>query len=280
MTKGEWRGERFINWGSFSRNMPNINKFLINTPHRGHIEAGMSSERTGCRNRDGLVEAIKYASKDGGILQSLEEAAAFNLNFPGIDNGSKSQITRTAAIFYANGRSAYVAFTDDRDPKANIVITGAKDGITAEESGLWTLEKRDDRIRHLLELARQNKRVVKLDRPRDEIYKISEIGLAKKNPIAKATLCEFADMYIDGLFDRYKDMNDYPLQIHGPVAANILDRNLGSKVTILRVEINDNHIYFGSPFTNGRGYARGVKYLDTQARLGKDVVASMQVRRG
>src|SRR5262249_47658828 len=60
-----------------------------------------------------LPDAVAYAAAHGGVLQSAQEAVAFRLAAKGADQADELQSTRTAAMYFKDGNTFFIAFDDD-----------------------------------------------------------------------------------------------------------------------------------------------------------------------
>lgn len=68
----------------------------------------------------GYPDDVKFAERRGGLLQSCREAVNYRLH-KGKEDFSNYYITRTVAIYYADGKEYCIAFDDD--PHDNILLT-------------------------------------------------------------------------------------------------------------------------------------------------------------
>jgi len=100
-----------------------------------------------------LEDAVKFASKQGGILQSMPEATAFRLESNNEDHSGDSQITRTTALYLCKNGKVYVGF--DHNAEQNMVLNHAAAIQVQECKGLaqkqYTLSKTDKSIEGTLQ---------------------------------------------------------------------------------------------------------------------------------
>ncbi len=113
-----------------------------------------------------IPQAVKFADEKGAILQSALEAAVFmseadksRIYMP------KKQITRTIALFYTDGKRAYVAFDDTHTPSKidNLLLSRYEEGYAINKLyHFWVLPKSDFNISHILRDAKENNRIAEI----------------------------------------------------------------------------------------------------------------------
>jgi len=106
-----------------------------------------------------VPDAVKFTASQGGILQSVEEAVAFQIEADGQDNSDGHQATRTV-VLYGSFNGKPLALLDD-DPVQNIVKSADMCYERETKGGLF-LKKDNSYVHAVIARAQKNNRVLEL----------------------------------------------------------------------------------------------------------------------
>ncbi|MDO8480204.1 MAG: hypothetical protein Q7S65_00135 [Nanoarchaeota archaeon] len=112
-----------------------ITRFQIERPGFEHLVFSESTSRKWTdMDNGGIVapDAVRFAREKGGVLPSVQEAAAFSMEAYSRDwmkeEGIYGAITRSATLYFVEGGKTYLAIDDHPDPAQNLVMRYARQG--------------------------------------------------------------------------------------------------------------------------------------------------------
>ncbi len=152
-------------------------------------------------SKEDWLDAIDFAARWGGILQSAREAAAFYFYAKGEHDTNDNQVTRTVALGFKAGNKFYIAIDDTVNPEQNIVIAKTKERYNSYNSLFnrnYLLSVTDPLVKSALSRAEKTGRIVEansvsmLDLKTDAVNGKSEFG---QHDLSKAILLDFAEHY-------------------------------------------------------------------------------------
>ena len=150
-----------------------------------------------------IDKAVAFANKQGGVLQSLPEAAAIRVESRGsLEGADDYQITRTVPLVFREdfrpGGDWYLAISDEPCRDANVLLARCGEAASAFRKGVWRLPGGDLVVRAMIDAAERDDRVAKL--PEDRLpYSSSVVGGVDsefaRGPVAKAFFKDMAPAY-------------------------------------------------------------------------------------
>ena len=159
-----------------------------------------------------MDDAVRYATENGGVLQSLAEAAAIRVDNDGsIADANAYQLTRTVPLYFMADGKWNVAVSDSASPDENLVLARSADAQKAFDGGrVWTLPQSNDLVKKLLETAEKEGRVFTLPEQRQP-YMVT-LGAFGSDSVAKAFFGDVGPAYVGFLkANNYKKGNFYLL---------------------------------------------------------------------
>jgi hypothetical protein len=167
-------------------------------PSRLH---GMRFASSGSPDYLYINDAVQFAAQNGGVLQSLEDAAAIRVDNDGsIADANEYQITRTVPLYFMADGAWHVAVGDSPSADENLVL--ARPAVAQEafsSRSVWTLPQSDNLVKRMMKLAEKEGRVFALPSERQP-YRVAldEFG---SDAVAQAFFNDVASAYAAFLKD-------------------------------------------------------------------------------
>lgn len=217
------------------------------------------------------LKAVKFAADQNAVLQSVREAAAFQIEktpkrgmFPFRDYAFSDQVTRTGAIYFKDGSKFYVAFDDAPYPQQNIILARVQEGYDAHSNDReWMLSKKDKHVAQILKRAEKSDRIVEVVESPLELATNTSSGVSEfgSNKTVQALFGNVAEPYAGTL---HKNVID--AVVIYVLTPDCLDKTLDQKnAVVLGVRLGGFHrndisssVYALEQF-NYYDYARGVR---------------------